>query len=412
VRDVDRREIAALSEALGDVCELAGLYDDAIDAFHAALSESRADDGASRRLLLKEGVMRERVGRYASALRWYARALQRCRPQDDDADRVKIEVAYAGVRFRQGRYADCADWCRSALPDAEACGDRASLAHAYYLLGHALSFLGSDEGSKYRALALPIYEELGDFVGQANVLNNLGVAAYYYEGDWGQALAYYRRSQAARERAGDVVGAATASNNIAEILSDQGKLEEARALFKSALDVWRAARYPVGIALATSNLGWVAARSGDLDGARALLDDALSGFREIRADSFVFETETRIAEVELRAGRVDGARGMLEDLVLRSGKIDGIARVVPTLYRLLAEAALAAGDRGAARGMIDASIAGARSAGATFELMLALRFAADAGLLDPGRDRAYRDEADGIAGGLGVLADTEAVAAG
>ena len=31
----------------------------------------------------------------------------------------------------------------------------------------------------YREQALPIYEEIGDLIGQANVLNNLGVDAYF-----------------------------------------------------------------------------------------------------------------------------------------------------------------------------------------------------------------------------------------
>ena len=206
------------------------------------------------------------------------------------------------MRFRQGHYAECADWCRRALPEAEATGDRASLAHAYYLLAHACTFLGSDEGSGFRSRALAVYEELGDFVGQANVLNNLGVAAYYYEGAWDEALDFYRRSRAARERAGDVVGAATAANNIGEIRSDQGHLDEARTLFTSALEVWRGARYPVGVALATSNLGLVAARSGDAARGRQLLEDALAGFREIHAESFVFETEVRLAELAVRGG--------------------------------------------------------------------------------------------------------------
>ena len=35
--------------------------------------------------------------------------------------------------------------------------------------------LGSPEVARYRDLALPIYEELGDLVGQGNVLNNLGI---------------------------------------------------------------------------------------------------------------------------------------------------------------------------------------------------------------------------------------------
>ncbi|MHB8515114.1 MAG: adenylate/guanylate cyclase domain-containing protein [Dehalococcoidia bacterium] len=400
---VERHELATVSEALGDVCELAGLYDDAIEAYRTSRELARDEAPIGRRLLMKEGVLRERVGRYAPALRWYTRALRACAPTDI-ADRVKISVAYAGVRFRQGRYGECAAWLRRVLPEAEACGDRASLAHAYYLLAHACTFLGSGEGGRYRALALPIYEELGDLVGQANVLNNLGVAAYYYEGNWDDAMHYYRRSRAARERAGDVVGAATASNNMGEILSDQGLFDDARALFRSALDVWRAARYPVGVALATSNLGLTAARAGDVAGARGLLDEALHGFREIRADSFIFETEARLAEVALLAGDGEAARTAIEALIRRSGRIDGVARVVPMLYRLLAEAWLQDGDGDAARRAVDASIATARSSGAEYELMLALAVAALHGLAPAEQGAAYLDESEAIRVRLGVLA--------
>ncbi len=395
----EQPELAQLFESLGDVCELAGIFADAIDAYGAVRKLAPDDAGLRRRMLLKEGVMRERVGRYASALRWYGRALRECTPEDA-GDRVKISIAYAGVRFRQGRYAECADWCRRTLPEAETTGDRASLAHAYYLLAHACTFLGSDEGSDFRMRALAVYEELGDFVGQANVLNNLGVAAYYYEGAWDEALDFYQRSRAARERAGDVVGAATAANNIGEIRSDQGHLEEARTLFTSALEIWRGARYPVGIALATSNLGLVAARSGDVALGRELFEDAIAGFRAIRADSFVFETEVRLAQLAARSGA--DAQSTIEALIARAAQIDGVARVVPQLYRPLAEIALRRGDREAAAVAIAEGIASARAAGTDYDLMHLLALAVRTQLVAPEDAGTYAEETEAIRVRLGV----------
>ena len=135
------------------------------------------------------------------------------------------------IRFRQGALADCVQWCERAVEEARGAGALAQLAHAYYLLHLAYTSLGSPERTRVRDLALPIYEELGDLLGQANTLNNLGIDAYY-EGRWDDALDYYERSRRARERIGDVVGAATIANNIAEILSDQGLYDEAEALFE------------------------------------------------------------------------------------------------------------------------------------------------------------------------------------
>ena len=58
------------------------------------------------RLLRKEGLVRERLGRYDAALRWFRRACGRSRlattlPQRSVA--AELEVAYAGVRYRQGK---------------------------------------------------------------------------------------------------------------------------------------------------------------------------------------------------------------------------------------------------------------------------------------------------------------------
>ena len=82
----------------------------------------------------------------------------------------------------------------------------------------------------------------------------MGIAAYY-AGRWDEAHALYRRSREAKERAGDVVRAATGANNEAEILLEQGHLDQAEALLREALRVWSAAGYQLGTALATSNLG-------------------------------------------------------------------------------------------------------------------------------------------------------------
>ncbi len=368
-------EVARTCEALGDVCELAALYADAARAYCSARTLTRNDPAAAPRLLLKEGVIRERSAQYTQALRWYSRGLRgldavelsECRK----ANRVQLALAYAGVRFRQGRYSECVRWCHEILPDAEAIGARASLAHAYYLLAHAYFFLGSPEKERYRALALPIYEELGDLVGQANVLNDLGVEAYH-EGKWDESLALYQRSKDARERAGDVVQAAFATNNVGEILSDQGRLAEAEALFREALRVFRTARYPLGVAQATSNLGRAAARGGRRDEASSLLEEALCGFREIGAKSFVLETEARIAENLVFGRHHAAALRRATDTLQRAAEMGGTTVLQAMLQRLRGLALLQADDPGGAQRCLDDSLCLSRSVGAEYEAALTL----------------------------------------
>lgn len=399
------RTLADVLESLGDVCELSADYAEALKAYANARRYVSAGLARVVELLHKSGIVRERLGQYPQALRFYSTASRRAAGGDYSLARARIGVAYAGVKFRQGHYAQCISHCLRLLPDIERANDRRLLAHAYYLLDHAYTIAGSDEGERYRNLALPIFQELADLVGQANVLNNLGVTAYF-QGKWNEALELYARSRSAREEAGDVVGAATAANNIGEILSDQGKIDEAEDLFRSALRTWRAARYAVGVALATSNLGRAATRCSRFDEAERLLTQARDAFGAIGAKSFVLETEARIAELLLNRDDTRQAGDLIESLL---GRVDvvpsnGVLRAM--LLRMKAYACSADGRTLAAAEAVRESEREARAASADYELALTLVASSE---LDREAPQSRVDEGRTILRRLGVLERTVTV---
>jgi tetratricopeptide (TPR) repeat protein len=320
-------------------------------------------------------VIRERSARYSEALRWYSRGLQAAARIGDELKRrqvtLELGLAYAGVRLRQGDFKDCVDWCRKVLDDADFAEDLSAIAHAYYLQHLAFTSIGSREKEAFRGLALPIYEEVGDLLGQANVLNNLGIDAYY-DGRWEEALELYRRSQELRVRIGDVVGAATITNNIGEVKSDQGHLDAAEELFHESLEVFERSGYRYMISLATSNLGRAAARAGRCEEGRSLLLEALAGFHEIKAGSFVLETNARLAECAVLAG--DWASALAEaDDTLRSARETGAGPGLRALlHRARGYAAGQSGDLDTAEEAIDESVRIARDADALYELAQSL----------------------------------------
>ena len=372
LHDIPTDVLAQVHEAMGDVCEATSQYGAAASSYERARRRAPADDPlAGTRLMLKEGVVRERQGRYPSAVRWYNRALRQLEGADGSTVgevHAKLLVGLAATRYRQGRLRECVSWAKRAAGAAREAGHRPTQAHAYYLLDGALTDLGSPESALYRSLALPIYEETGDLLGQADVLNNLGINAYY-EGRWHEALALYERSRAARLQAGDVMGAATAANNIAEILSDQGRVEEAASLLRDALRVFRGVGYPLGEALVESNLGRAAARAGKYDDAERLLGAALEGFRDIGAEAFVLETEARIAELLLARQRPDEALVQAESVLQRAGGAD--AAVAATTLERIRGICLAAAQRPVeGREALIASVQKAESSGAVFELAI------------------------------------------
>jgi class 3 adenylate cyclase/tetratricopeptide (TPR) repeat protein len=373
-------EVVHVAEALGDVCELAARYEEAGDAYR--LARELTEDGLVRsRLMRKEGILRERLGSYPEALEWYGRGLEALDAgggEDGLASRVQLELATAGVKFRQGHFDEGVDWSTRAAEHAELAGDRAALGHAYFLL-HLNRWSLGERDDEHARKALPMLEEAGDLVLRSNLVNNLGIEAYY-AGRWDEASELYRRGGELSGRAGDVVNVARAQNNEGEIVSDQGKLEEAEALFLEARRVWRAARYPVGIALATSNLGRVAARGRRFDEALELLAEALAAFEALGSEAFVQETEARRIECFVLAGRYQEALDVVPAALEAAGENALLGAFLERLHGYALVQARRAPEAGA---HLEQSLELAREFPADYEVALTLEALARTGLGAP-----------------------------
>ena len=406
---VPRSDVSAVAEALGDSCELTARYESSRRAY-AKAKRLCHDDVDRVRLLRKLGVLHERQGRYQDALSSYTRG-RRLLTEGSlaaSAERAELDLASAGIRSRQDRYRECLRFATEAAREAERAHHRSGLAHALYLQHITSVDLGqANDDLAYRSLA--IFEDLGDLVGQGNVLNNLGISAYYL-GRWVPALDFYERSRDARARSGDVVGAATEENNIAEILSDQGTFEQARPLFDAAGTTWRAAGYRVGAALATSNLGRLEARAGEVARGRQLLEAALADFEEIHSPAFIAETQLRLAECQVFEGDSLSAERSLEKLLRFVRGRQGLELTEVAALRLLGTARalteLAADRRedfGAATSLLDEAIARSTALDSPYELALALAGRAVVRrLAGIGGATADRGRADEIFSELGV----------
>ncbi len=391
------RAVAATSEALGDVCERFGDYARADAAYERALELVPDDPVLETRVAWKRAALHEHAGRYADAISTYEGGLARIDELPDEPElttnRTELELGIAGVHYRQGQFDQAITWGERAAAHASEAGDRARLAHAYYVLANY--DLGHPDGFRYCELALPIFEELLDSRGQGSTLNNLGIRLYY-EGRWEESLAAYRSAREAMERVGDVIGEATLANNEGEILSDQGHLDDAEEAFQHMLRASRAAGYAIGAALATSNLARVAARSRRFEEARGLYAEAIAAFEAIDARYYVADARARLAECDVLEGRhaeaIELATAVLAD--------EHAAEAV----RILAERALGYAQHQArrpdeARPHFEESLRLARETSSDFEAALTLRAMADTGAGDPSAGT----EADATLARLGVV---------
>ena len=369
---IEKEELASACEALADVALLAGRYDLAREGLREARKLRSGEPLSQARLCRKEGTLREKLGKHAPAITWFRRGLDALSELSDEstaaAERSRLEVACASTLIWQQRYSQCAQRCRRALPDALACGDRATEAHAYYLLDWALSELGNDRAFEYRDLAQPIYEELGDYAGLASVLNNRGVDALA-AGRWDDCCAHFEESREARRRAGDVVGIAQCAHNLAEVLTEQGRYTEAEAYLREARRIWRASGYAMGVAAATNTLGRTLARAGRGDEGVLLLREAQQRFEVLQHAPFLAETEARLAEALVFAGRSAEAAVVLETLGDRAA--DGGPAVAALALRMCGAIESMSGDTASARASLQAARDIADKGGVEWESALA-----------------------------------------
>lgn len=401
-------QVAPVAEALGDVAEMAGRFDVAREGYDRA-RRVRPTGVDRARLLRKTGVLFERAGRYPEALRCYSRARRMVvgAPGDgaDDpaamGEASELAVAYAGVRYRQGHLAQCVHWTEVAIDEARSSVDRSVLAHALYLGDLARVWRSEAAGSGF-AQALAIYEELGDLVGQANVLNNMGIAAQL-RGDWTEMLDFSERSRQARHRAGDAVGVATQEYNIAEALSAQGRYPQARELYDSARTAWRAARYRVGVALVTANSGRMEVRAGEVERGLAMLEEGCAELQAMGAQALVAEVTTWLADARVLCASPDVALRTAQetfDLVSSSELADTLRAWG---HRLLGLALFRNGDRHGARVELDRAAAEAQVRDQRYELAMALATRCTLGLGGDAQTEDDRRRARALMEDLGIV---------
>ncbi|MFH8251318.1 adenylate/guanylate cyclase domain-containing protein [Microbacterium sp. B2969] len=391
-RSAGDEDLPALLEALGRVSIAGGWAKEGLEAFSSA------------RKLISDTVHRARIdherayalnilGRHDEAVRALRAARRALTGAGPDGQRVlgAVAVTEAGLRLRQARWADARGLAAEAISllDGLAHDDTAKrvLADALRYQDIAAGELEGDAAMVNLARALELYDQTGDEVSKAKVLNILGVRAYF-RGDWTTAATLYDQSRIALEAAGDVVGAAISSANAAEVLVDQGRIAEARPLVADALRVFEASDNPYLIAFVTGFAGRIAQQDGDSDAARAAFRSAADGFAALEESDAVLDARVRLLEATLDARDRPAAEGLAEALA----GVDGGPRHTRQRARL---AALAGDDNEA----LTLTLAAVEDASATpLERALSL---AQLNHLRP--DAAVRGEAERLLASLGIV---------
>ena len=353
-------------EGLGDARFRLATFSEAAAAYGEARRRARSPLDTAR-LRHKAALCAERSGNYAQALSWSARARRAVEPMSGvpEASRLAAEtlVVRATVRHWQGRHADAARDSGAAVRLATEADALDVAAEALVWLDVSELMLGRGDGAHVRQ-ALDVLQELGNRPWQlGRCLNELGIRAWYAD-DWDGARQAYQQCHAAFTEAGDLWAAALAQANEAEILLEQGRLEQAEPLLRSALRAGRASAAPGHTAFVLGLLGRHEALRGRPAEALCQLAEARRLYEQIGEPQEVLATRLRTAECHLLAGAPDLALAELGGLP--QGTSD------PLLRRVRGLAATTLGDTEAGRADLEGAVTDARRRGADHDLVLAL----------------------------------------
>lgn len=363
--EVDHVELATVYETLAQVLEVAGSVDEATRAL--ARARRWAPDRDTPRLFRLEGLLRERLGRYTQAVRWYRRGLRMLEDQPDPVEAAKLYAGLAIIRLSQGRPRDGAALAEKALAHAESCGDRQALARAHFVMAWARDDLGDPRGEHHRAAAIELYEQLGDLRGLTYLHNEAGVEEAD-EGKWDDAVRHYEQAADFAVRTGDRASHAIQLINVGEIRSNQGRFADAEARLTEGLAIARAAGHTMATAYATMVLGRLHARAGDHDESAHRLTAATDLFARLRSRRLAGETAVFQAELHLFRGDARTAVTMTRELIDDADR--GTDRS-PVAQRILGCALLLDDEQEAAITHARRSLDMAQQAGARYEVALA-----------------------------------------
>lgn len=357
---VDPKELSEVWSKLGSVQDLAGQSEDARKSYGSAIAFADGDAVRVADLRVRRAETWYLSGKMSQARRELTlgrNSLEVSGGSSPEAARSLAGVmAYeASIDAGKGDPFKALASAKAAIEQARVAGDDESAARAYTVLDWANFLLGNDE-PRLSERAVEIYRDLGLYERSVAVLNNLGGFSYY-DGDWDQAIAWYRQSVEAAERSGNVVVAANTRTGIAEVFNGQRRFEEALNLVEEAQRVIRSSNADEFLVFAQLQSARARAGLGNLEEVENELSDLFSDQVAVPGSEFTGEIGILLAETLIALGKPSAALDVLGRL--KAEDSDAADLVAIDIERVRARAFERQGNTTAAIELWESALAGA-----------------------------------------------------
>jgi tetratricopeptide (TPR) repeat protein/transcriptional regulator with XRE-family HTH domain len=278
----------------------------------------------------------------------YHHALQAARRTGDLAAEAEALNGLGGIRNRQGKFREAADYFRAALERHRQRGDRLGEARLLYNLAGTEHYLQNHQSAiGYYRLAAAAYQDVGDSLGVARTLSaQSGVETEL--GSYDEASEHLELALPVFRDNKDQVHEAHALSLIGRVSRDRGQFARAADFLEQSLIIHRRLDDPIGVAAQLLGLGEVSLGQGNHQHAIGYLEQARALYRQ--AGSLYGETVAlrALAGALQGSGQHAAARGALET-ALRLAAETGHAYEQANVHRDLADSHHRAGDDEEAR---------------------------------------------------------------
>ncbi|MGB3716098.1 MAG: tetratricopeptide repeat protein [Candidatus Promineifilaceae bacterium] len=389
----------AVHLALGELLVSTGQYEPADEHLRSAfeLAQSTGDREAEARACRWVGRSHELRSDYPLALTWLDEGLSSL-VDHDSPEEAEISLVAGLIHSRQGNYDQTIQLCERSLQVADNLDDDSVRARAFNLLGIVALRHGDSQTAISRfEESLSYYERLEDLYGQATS-HNLIANGYFPQGQWKEADYHYGRSLQLFIQIGDIYNQVLVNNNVGGIILKQGRLNEALAYYKQALELLEQIGGSLWVLGALHlNVGSTHIRRRELEAADSELKLAQDYFEQTQLRDLMPELYGLFAELALARGDIDQADSIGKRSIELAREMEFTHEEGHNL-RIMGEIALARNDYEVAASHLESSYAILDEAGDQYEsaktqLSLAQLY------VDQGRD----DLADSI---LSDCADT------
>ncbi len=297
------RQIDALHD-LGDVLQLAGKNDEAIQAFQRMRRIAFRLD-----LKAKGGVAHNRIGRVYRAIGHLDVAMRHLGnghalfDAAADSRGVASSLDDVGkVHWMRGTYDAAERFFQKGLELRREIGDARSIALSLNNLGLVYQDSGRFEAARDAfSEAIQLRREIGDRTGIAQTLNNLG-SIYQDQGDHGRALDHYREALEHSRAVGDRMRQAVILTNLGETQYRQGNPEQAIATLREAEQISASLGDRILEGEILRGLAKAHLLTHDVGEAKNLIGRSIALFEQAKGKAFLAVALRTAGEIEQGAG--------------------------------------------------------------------------------------------------------------